>query len=191
MHGEQMDYMRDRTCRIPGCLISFHHKLPTISMPTFSGDLLTYQTFWDSFESSVHNNPSLTDVQKFSYLKSLLEGDAARTIDGFALTNANYSQALCLLKERYGQKQKNHPSAYMQTLLKLPTPADDIRELRQFYDMLETNIRGLESLSELQDTYGNLLIRIILERLPPETRRHLAREHGIGSWTRFQTYANH
>jgi hypothetical protein len=62
----------------------------------------------------------------------------------------------------------------MQTLLQLSTPADDIRELRQFYDMLETNIRGLESLGELQDTYGNLLIPITLGRIPSETSRHLA-----------------
>jgi hypothetical protein len=27
-----------------------------------SGVLSTYHTFWDSFESSVHNNPSLKDV---------------------------------------------------------------------------------------------------------------------------------
>ena len=179
-HVEQLNTVVERTS-IP-LSNSFHHKLPKVSLPTFNGDLLAFQTFWDSFESSVHNNPSLSDVQKFTYLKSLLEEEAARTIDGFALTNANYQQALCLLKERYGQKQKI-TAAYMQTLLQLPTPAYNIRELRVFYDKLETNIRGLESLGELQDTYGNLLIPIILERLPSETRRHLARDHGTGSWT--------
>ena len=47
---------------------------------------------------------NLTDVQKFSYLRSLLESDAVRTIDGFPLTNANYARAVDLLKKRYGQQ---------------------------------------------------------------------------------------
>ena len=45
------------------------HKLPKLTLPTFDGDILKWQTFWDSFESTVHNNASLTDIQRFSYLK--------------------------------------------------------------------------------------------------------------------------
>ena len=158
------------------------HKLPKLALPTFDGDLLLWQTFWDSFESSVHTNPALSDVQKFSYLKAQLTGDAMRTIDGFALTNANYHQALSLLKERYGQTHKI-TSAYVQALVQLPAPSDNIGALRNFYDRMETNIRGLESLGEMPDHHGNLLIPIILEKLPANTRRHLAREHGTGKWS--------
>lgn len=59
------------------------HKLPKLTLPIFTGNILEWQTFWDSFESSVHNNLSLSDVQRFSYLKSLLQDDAARVIEGF------------------------------------------------------------------------------------------------------------
>jgi len=65
--------------------------------------------------------------------------------------------------------------------LQLPSPAANITDLRFFYDRLETNIRGLEELGEAQDTYGNLLIPIILERLPYETRKNQARENKSGS----------
>ena len=44
----------------------------------------------------------------------MLEGEASRTIEGFALTNANYGQAISLLTERYGQKHKII-AAYMNT----------------------------------------------------------------------------
>ena len=44
----------------------------------------------DSYESAIHLNGSLTDVQKFNYLKTMVDGEAGRTIEGFALTNANY-----------------------------------------------------------------------------------------------------
>ena len=49
---------------------NFYHRLPKLGLPTFSGDILAWQIFWDSFQTTVHNNPSLTNVKKFSYLKT-------------------------------------------------------------------------------------------------------------------------
>ena len=158
------------------------HHLPKLTLPSFNGEIMNWPTFWDSFSSAVHNNPRLPDIQKFSYLKSLMQEEAARTIEGFTLSNANYQQAVNLLQQWYGQIQKI-TAAYMSNLLQLPSPAANIRELRNFYDRLETNIRGLEALGEAQDSYGNLLIPIILERLPSETRRNLARENKTKTWT--------
>ena len=108
------------------------------------------QSFWDSYESAITKNGSLTDVQKFNYSKTMLEGEAARTIEGFALTNASYGQAISLLTERYGQKH-TIIAAYMNTLLQLPSPSATVQSLRGFYDQLETNIRGLESLGQSQE----------------------------------------
>ena len=67
-----------------------YHRLPELTLPTFNGDVQTWQTFWDLIESTVLQNTNLTDVQRFSYLKSQLEGGATCTIDGFALTHTNY-----------------------------------------------------------------------------------------------------
>ena len=41
------------------------HKLPKLSLSIFTGNILEWQTFWDSFESSVHHNNSLSDIQRF------------------------------------------------------------------------------------------------------------------------------
>ena len=129
-------------------------KLPKLTLPTFDGDLLQWQSFWDSFESSIHSNSYLTDVQKVGYLKAQLEGSAAMTVEGFALTNANYTRAVDLLRERYGQHCKII-HATMQALLKLPAPTPSVASLRLFYDKMETYIRGLESLGQHQDMYGS------------------------------------
>ena len=40
--------------------------LPKLSIPTFTGDPLTWQSFWDCFDSAVNSNPILSDVQKLS-----------------------------------------------------------------------------------------------------------------------------
>ena len=44
---------------------SQNHRLPKLSLPKFNGDILEWQYFWDSFESTVHHNHTLTDIQKF------------------------------------------------------------------------------------------------------------------------------
>ena len=120
-------------------------------------------------------------MQRFSYLKSQLEGEAARTIGGFALTNTNYAQAVDLLREWYGQKQKII-HATMQALLQLPIPSSSLHSLRKFYDDMETKIHALESLGKPQENYGDVLVPIVLEKLPCDIREHLARQHGDDDW---------
>ena len=73
-------------------------KLPKLSLKKFNGDLTQWVTFWDIFESSIHSNPSLTRIDKFNYLSSLLESTAAEAISGLKLTAANYEEAIASLK---------------------------------------------------------------------------------------------
>ena len=47
--------------------------------------------------------------------------------------------------------------------------------MRSFYDSCESYLRGLEALGVTTDTYGALLIPILLRKLPEEIRRLLIR----------------
>ena len=69
-------------------------KLPKIELKPFGGDILEWQTFWDQFQSAVHNKPKLADVDKFTYLKSLLKGSADNCVAGLKLTSENYKEAV-------------------------------------------------------------------------------------------------
>ena len=71
---------------------SANHRLPRLALPIFTGNSLKWQTFWDTFQTAIHNNSGLSDVQKFTYLKAQLSGDAANSIDGLPLTESNYAQ---------------------------------------------------------------------------------------------------
>ena len=165
-----------RTLNISANSAQFY-RLPKMALLSFSGDILQWQPFWDSYESTIHANTNLTDVQKFTYLKSQLEGSAASVIEGFAMTNANYARAIDLLKERFDQQQKITHAA-MQALLKLPAPSNKVSSLRNFYDKMETYIRSLEAMGQCQESYGSLLVPVVLEKIPGEIRRQLARENG-------------
>ena len=43
--------------------------LPSINLPTFSGNYQEWLSFHDLFSCMIHENESLSDIQKFHYLK--------------------------------------------------------------------------------------------------------------------------
>ena len=94
-------------------------KLPKLHLPKFLGDITKFRTFWDSYKSAIHQNPELSPIDTFNYLRALLDGPAANAVQGLNLTDANYTAAIELIKERYDKTQQII-SAYMDELLKIP-----------------------------------------------------------------------
>ena len=157
-------------------------RLPKLNIPVYTGDPLLWQSFWDCFDAAINSNPMLTGVQKLSYLRAQLQGDAARVIAGFPLTDGNYSHSVALLQNRFGQSYKL-VSAHMQALLDLPSPTNTLTSLQQFHDSVESHIRSLSSLGKDSESYGDLLVPIIIGKLPVETRKNLARDHSNSEWS--------
>ena len=85
-----------------GAVASSKVKLPKISLSHFKGNPIYWTAFWDAYESTVHLNSALSDVDKFNYLQSLLEKSAYEAIAGLTLSSANYSEAIEILKKRFG-----------------------------------------------------------------------------------------
>jgi hypothetical protein len=136
-------------------------KLPKLVLPKFRGDITSYRTFWESFESAEQTNI-------VNYLLSLLEGNALRAIKGLAVTDGNYQAAISILQERFGKSQQII-SAHMEELLKLsPCTGERSTQLRFVYDKVSVNVRGLEALGVKPDQYGSLLIPVIMSKLPAD-----------------------
>ena len=108
-------------------------------------------------------------------------GDASRALAGFPLTNNNYEQAVNLLKKRFGQPSKII-NAHMQALLDLSSPSYQSTSLQLFYDSMENHVRGLGSLGKSHETYEDLLVPIVLGKLPHELRQNLASGHDSLEW---------
>ncbi|XP_068210588.1 uncharacterized protein [Palaemon carinicauda] len=58
-------------------------RLPKLDLPHFTEDVLEWNSFWELYNVSVHQRGDLELIQKFSYLQSLLTGDALKLISGF------------------------------------------------------------------------------------------------------------
>lgn len=81
-------------------------KLPKLTIQPFKGELTTWTTFWDSYHAAIDANTSLSKIDKFNYLRSLLQGSALDAIAGLSLTEANYPEAIAILKEHFGNRQQ-------------------------------------------------------------------------------------
>ena len=158
-------------------------KLPKLTIQPFKGDLTTWITFWDSYKVAIHENSSLSDIDKFNYLRSLLQGPALDAVSGLTLTASNYKEAVTVLEKRFGNKQQI-VSKHMDVLLNVEpvTSSYNLRGLRQLYDTIESHVRGLQSLGVSSDSYGSLLSSVLLSKLPQELRLILSRELGSDDW---------
>ena len=163
--------------------IHTHVRLPKLSIKKFSGDLTKWVTFWDSFNSSIHENQTLSSIDKFNYLNSYLESEAANAISGLTLTAVNYEEAVATLKRRFGNKQLI-VNRHMDLLLHLDTVASqhNLKGLRHLFDIVESNVRGLRALGVPSDSYGGLLSSILINKLPPELRLIVSRELSEADW---------
>ena len=127
---------------------------------------------------AVHDNSTISAVEKFTYLLSLVKGSAARAISGLQLTSANYSVALEVLRERFAQKQIIINS-HMESLIKLKpvNVISDVKGIRAVFDSVEIQVRGLECLGIDSAQYGALLIPIFMEKLSDELKLIVSRRN--------------
>ena len=157
--------------------------LPKITIKKFSGNPIKWQQFYDTFKATIDSNEYLSDVEKFSYLTGLLEGQAYQSLEGFNVTKDDYKRALELLSERYGNPQLII-SSHMTKILKLQKLHNrcPVNELRKLLDHISSHVRSLITLGIRTEHYGPLVIPIILEKLPDEIRLVISRKLGTNNW---------
>ena len=158
-------------------------KLSKIVLKKFDGNPTNFQSFWDSYNTAIHENEDISDVNKMAYLFGLLEGPAYSAVKGFTMTSGNYKEVIDVLHERFGSKDVII-SSHMDALLKLPLVYNsDTKRLRSVYDLIEQNIRGLKTLGISSKEYGSLLLPILMSRLPQEFKPILTRNVPKDKWS--------
>lgn len=78
-----------------------HLKLPKIVIPVFDGNCRKWKQFQDIYEQMIHNQPNISNIEKFYYLKSNLTGEASRLVCHLLVTDENYLTAWDTLINRY------------------------------------------------------------------------------------------
>ncbi|KAF2878905.1 hypothetical protein ILUMI_27265 [Ignelater luminosus] len=146
-------------------------KLPTLKLIEFNGAYTEFTQFIDSFNALVHNNPTLSNIQRFFYLKSCLKGEPLQVISSLEVTDGNYNIALDLLRERYENKRvivNNH----VKRIVEAPSlHKQNANGLRRLLDEFLTNTRALKNLGEQTENWGSILIYLISSKLDSATKK--------------------
>ena len=158
-------------------------RLPDIGVKSFSGDPTMWPEFFDTYNVAIHQNSDLSDIERFTYLKGYLHGEARRCIQGLTLSDANYKEAVTLLKNRFGNK-KLIISRHMEALLDLEKVGSSlmVKELRSLYDKVMVNIRALQAYDIKSEQFGPMLAPVILKKLPIEIKLEVNRRLKKKDW---------
>ena len=136
--------------------------LPKLDLPTFGGAVLEWPSFWEQFQAVVDSS-HMPEITKFSYLLSLLRGDAKAAVKGLALTGTAYNTACEILRQRYGRKEQVI-FMHMQELLGLSvlqSKSSSVSQLWKLQDTLLSHVRSLETFGVTGVQYDVVLTRSI------------------------------
>lgn len=154
------------TCASSTSLNPIAIKLPDLRLPTFDGSLEKWNTFYDTFSSTIDKNPNLTDVQKFQYLQSALQGEAADCLNALPLSNVNYSQAIAVLKETF-ECPRYTIFSHCMAIIDYPRLArESPAELRRLVHTFKQHIYALNELGESYPDTSGMLNSLILSKVP-------------------------
>ena len=145
-------------------------KLPKIELPTFSGNILEWESFRDQFQALVDSCNSLSNVQKLMYLTSHLTGEAADTLKNTQVTAENYQGAWKQLEDRYGNKRLLSRSHILSMLNVPPASKQSSSELKRLIDFFQQTVRSLRALGKPIESWDEWFVLLITQKLDDATR---------------------
>ncbi|KAJ8958579.1 hypothetical protein NQ318_016300 [Aromia moschata] len=128
-------------------------KLPKLQIPNFSGNIKDWPTYIECFNSLIHHNGNLSDVDRVHYLIGSLSGAALSVCSGVPPTGENY-----------------------RIIYQTQAQTETATSLNAFLEKFDVAVKSLQKLqiSELDDY---ILAYLALSKLNPETQRLFENAH--------------
>ena len=124
------------------------------------------------FKCVVHDRNDLTRVQKLTYLRGQLTGDAQKIVDGFNIEGASYDPAVALLERTFGHPDRIK-TAHITAFLNIPFPQNCVDEIKSCYANVENRIRSIVGqIISLEE----FCVVTLVHKLPSQLREIIKRE---------------
>ncbi|XP_065089697.1 uncharacterized protein LOC135710919 [Ochlerotatus camptorhynchus] len=150
---------------------NFHHRLPKIDLPKFSGDESRWISFRDNFLSMIHSNDEIPTVNKLQYLLQSLEGDAKKPFESVDIQADNYASTWDALMKRYDDKRFLRKELF-RGLFDLPLmKRESAHELNTLVDDFQRHVKALGKLGEPIKHLDTPLTFILCNKLDVSTLR--------------------
>nr|XP_049706137.1 uncharacterized protein LOC126056604 isoform X2 [Helicoverpa armigera] len=147
-------------------------RLPKIDLPHFDGNYQCWLEFRDTFTSLIHNNASISNINKFHYLRASLQGTAASLIKNIEFSSDHYKIAWDLLCERYNNEYllvANHLQALFFDVKSINKESSV--SIRNLVDVINKNIRALANLKRPTQHWDDIIIFVMVKKLDLITSR--------------------
>ncbi|XP_060836335.1 uncharacterized protein LOC132918997 [Rhopalosiphum padi] len=144
-------------------------RLPPISLPSFDGNIQEWESFFDCFKAIVHEDNAYPAVQKFSYLRSTLSGQALDVIKGIPITENNYEVAVRKLQQRYDNKGLVIQSHIRAILDCKHVESTSGLHLQNLHSDVSAHVAALEALGQPIQHWDAWLVTIVLRKLDQKT----------------------
>ena len=119
----------------------------------------------------------MTNVEKLSYLKLALKGDAAQIVSSLLVTDTNYDIAKRKVEERYNNK-RSIVKAHLAAIHALPViKKKSSVELCKLLESTKEHVQALEALGLPVDQWDAILVYWLHEKLDAESRKQFELAH--------------
>lgn len=163
-------------------------KLPSINLPTFSGDYHEWLNFKELFVSLIANERGLSDLQKHHYLRSCLKGEAEHLLQHFDVTAVNYKKAWNTLVNRYSNKRVIVNTTLNRLLNQKKLTYECPQGLKELIDTTNQCLNSLINLEINTETWDPIIVHIVVSKLDLET--HKSWEQTLGSSIELPSFAS-
>lgn len=160
-------------------------QLPQITLPTFSGEIKAWPTYFSTYTGLVHNHSGLNDIEKFHYLVSSLSGDALSTISMYPLQAEYYNCAYQALIERYN-KQRDLAYACWKSILNAELKFSNVTEVARSLNLIQENLKILKSMELPIEQWDFPLVYLLFSKLDKDLRRNFDSKYPKVEFPSFQ-----
>ncbi|KMQ86855.1 hypothetical protein RF55_14051 [Lasius niger] len=145
--------------------------LPRIKLQNFSGAYADWPSFRDLFQSVIGENASISNIERFHYLRSCLQGPAEKLIRPLAVTGENYDRAWAILAKHYENKKELIRSNFAAFTAVGRMKGDTAEELSRIYHAVTTAVNAAESIGRPIESNGmDLFNHFVIELFDSRTR---------------------
>ncbi|XP_046735022.1 uncharacterized protein LOC124404734 [Diprion similis] len=159
-------------------------RLPELTVPKFSGECRLWPDFKAMFTSVIGSSKDLSELEKFQYLKSAVEGDAADLISNLAPSDGSFNSAWLLLIARYENKRLIVKSHLERVLALKPMQKRQASSLTKMVNIINQTTQALATLTN-ETNNDCLMVTIVSNLLDSDTREKW--ETSLVSSTEFPT----
>ncbi|KAK6761274.1 hypothetical protein RB195_022365 [Necator americanus] len=151
-------------------------ELPTLPVPTFSGNIWEWDNFWSLFDANIHSQP-LSGLFKFNCLLNALKGDAHAVVNKFQVSLENYEKALKFLKAKYGNSEEL-VNRLIDRIDRMSLRSTSLRDQRTLFEELQVIVSQLRQKGE--HVGSQWLQKQVLSKFPEQLQRKvLEKKHAM------------